>query len=171
MYKPGDDSFLMEKYVKKFVKGKVLEIGVGSGILMKVALTKTKNVQGVDIDSEAVKYCKKLKLNVNESDLFSNVNGKFDFIIFNPPYLPKEEGEQEYKDLIGGEKGYETVERFFKEVGDYLEKDGEVLIVFSSLTDKEKVDEIIKKNKFKFKLLEKKDLFFETLYVYLCSKI
>ena len=170
VYEPREDSFMLKKWVKELVKGKVLEIGCGSGVLMEAALKKTKNVQGVDVDKEAVKFCKKKGLNVKESDLFSNVKGRFDFIIFNPPYLPKGEGEEDYRDLIGGDKGYEVIERFFKEVKDYLEKEGKVLILFSSLTNKEKVDSIIEKNGFKFKLLEEESLFFEMLYVYECYR-
>ena len=44
MYEPNDDSYLMEKYVKKFASGKILEIGCGSGILMTAALTKNKDI-------------------------------------------------------------------------------------------------------------------------------
>jgi release factor glutamine methyltransferase len=169
MYEPQEDSFLIEKWVKELAKGKVLEIGCGSGVLMEAALTKTKEVLGVDIDKESLDYCKKKKLNVKESDLFSKVSGKFDFIIFNPPYLPSEKGEKDYRDLIGGKKGWEIIERFFKDVKKYLEREGKVLILFSSLTNKKKVESIIKKNKFEFKLLEEKSMFFESLYVYLCT--
>ncbi|MAG45256.1 MAG: hypothetical protein CMH63_00595 [Nanoarchaeota archaeon] len=169
VYQPEEDSFMLEKWVKELVKGKVLEVGVGSGILMKAALKSTKKVSGVDIDKENVEFCKKKGLNVKESDLFSNVNGKFDFIIFNPPYLPSEKGEKDYRDLIGGKKGWEIIERFFKDVKKYLEKEGKVLILFSSLTNKKKVDGIIKRNKFEFELLEEKSMFFESLYVYLCQ--
>jgi release factor glutamine methyltransferase len=169
MYEPQEDSFLIEKWVKELAKGKVLEIGCGSGVLMEAALTKTKEVLGVDIDKESLDYCKKKKLNVKESDLFSKVSGKFDFIIFNPPYLPSEKGEKDYRDLIGGKKGWEIIERFFKDVKKYLEREGKVLILFSSLTNKKKVESILKKNKFEFKLLEEKSMFFESLYVYLCT--
>ena len=62
MYNPGDDSYLLEKYVRKFARGKVLDVGCGSGILMKAALTKSKNVSGVDIDDDSVeRRNKKLK--------------------------------------------------------------------------------------------------------------
>ncbi len=175
IYEAAEDSFLLRKYVEKYSKGRVLDIGAGSGILMEVALKKTSKVEGGDIDEEAVQYCKKKGLNVVKGDLFSNVKGKFDLIVFNPPYLPEDEPflkrnvhERKNLDLIGGKKGYELIERFFSEVGKYLEEDGKILIIFSSLTKKEKVDNIIKKNKFKFKLLEKEKYFFEELYAYLC---
>ena len=168
MYKPSDDSYLIEKYVKRFASGKVLDVGCGSGILMRAALTKTKNVEGVDIDDESLEYCKKQGLKVYKSDLFSNVKGKFDFVIFNPPYLPEDEIKD--KDLIGGKFGWEIIERFFLEVKNYLNKNGKILILFSSLTDKEKVDDIIFENELKFRLLEEKNVgLMEKLYIYLVT--
>lgn len=168
IYEAAEDSFLLEKFVRDYAKRSVLDVGVGSGILMEAALKKTKDVKGVDIDEEAIEYCKKKGLNVIYSDLFSNVKGKFDLIVFNPPYLPEDEIKD--KDLVGGEHGYELIERFFNEADKFLNKNGKILIVFSSLTNKRKVDEIIKKNKFNFKLLAKEGYFFEKLYVYLCYK-
>ena len=56
MYEPSDDSYLMEKYVRKLAYGRVLDVGCGSGILMEAALTKTKNVFGVDIDDGSVLF-------------------------------------------------------------------------------------------------------------------
>jgi len=164
MYEAAEDSFLLAKFVREYAKGRVLDVGVGSGILMEAALTKTKNVKGVDIDKEAINYCKKKKLDVSYSDLFSNVKEKFDLIIFNPPYLPEDEIKD--KDLIGGKHGYELIERFFLNVDKFLNKNGKILMLFSSLTNKKKVDEIIKK-KFKFKLLKEENYFFEKLFVYL----
>jgi len=32
MYEPSEDSFLMEKWVRELAKGKVFEMGMGSGI-------------------------------------------------------------------------------------------------------------------------------------------
>src|SRR3989344_177490 len=170
MYEPREDSYLIEKYVKEFAHGEVLEIGCGSGILMEAALKKSKDVEGVDVDDEAVGYCKKKGLNVKKSNLFENVKGKFDFIIFNPPYLPEDEIKD--KDLIGGKEGYEIIEKFFSKAKKYLNENGEVLILFSSLTNKEKVDSIIRKNGFNYEKLEEKSVgLMERLYVYLCVSI
>lgn len=44
------------------------------------------------------------------------------------------------------------------------------MIVFSSLTKKEKINEFIKNNLLEFKLLEMQHIFFEDLYVYCISK-
>ena len=167
MYQPEEDSILLKKYVNKLARGKILEIGTGSGFIIK----DLKNAEGVDIDKESIDYCKKQGLNVYYSNLFSKVKGKFDLIIFNPPYLPEEPNMKKHKDLFGGKHGWEIIEKFFKDVKKYLKKDGKILILFSNLTNKNKVDSVIKENNFKFKLLEEKPIgLMERLYVYLCHQ-
>ncbi|MDP7610234.1 MAG: methyltransferase, partial [Candidatus Woesearchaeota archaeon] len=167
---------IVEQVVRRF-KGKgslnILDIGTGSGVLAVEAAKNAETVVGVDIDEKAIKYCKKNvkdeKIRFFKGNLFKDVKGKFDLIVFNPPYLPK---DKEDKDIAhcGGKHGYEVVERFIREVGDYLEPDGKVLLLFSSLTNKEKVDGFVKENLLGFELLEEKSFFFEKLYVYLLWK-
>ena len=72
--------------------------------------------------------------------------------------------------MEGGKKGYEVLENFLNQVNDYLKSDGIILIVFSSLTRKEKVDEFVSNNLLEFELLEKQHYLFEDLYVYLIKK-
>ena len=172
IYDPEEDSFLLAKYVGKFAKGKVLDLGTGSGIQAETALKYTKDVLAVDIDKESLKFVKKKGIKARYSDLFSNIKEKFDLIIFNPPYLPKDEleGKESIKITTGGKYGYEILERFLSQVNKYLNKEGKILIVFSSLTNKNKIDKIIKKNKFKFKLLEEQKMFFEKIYCYLIER-
>ncbi|AJF62728.1 MAG: hypothetical protein QT11_C0001G0586 [archaeon GW2011_AR20] len=169
IYERSEDSELLAKYVEEYAKGKVLDIGTGSGIQAEAALRFTKNVLAVDVDEESVNYVKKKGIKAKISDLFSNVAGKFDLIIFNPPYLPDEKLEDEKSKRIttGGKHGYEILEKFFSQANEHLNKNGKILIVFSSLTNKNKVNKLIKKNDFKFQLLESKKLFFEELYCYL----
>lgn len=167
IYEPKEDSYLLRKYVRKYAEGKVLDIGSGSGILAEAALTKTKEVLAVDIDEESVSFCRKKGINAIKSDLFENVNGKFDLIIFNLPYLPEEEGEDEEtsRQVMGGKKGNEILERFLKDAKDYLDDKGKILIVVSSLTPD--VERLIMQYGFRFKVLERKKFFFEELRVYL----
>jgi len=89
IYEPKEDSFLILKYIKNYCNGNVLDMGCGSGILSLEAMKYSKDVLGVDSNEECVEHCKKKEINVVRSDLFSNVNGKFDLVIFNPPYLPE----------------------------------------------------------------------------------
>ena len=136
-----------------------------------------RKTKGFSQDIKSMKYFLYNKKNVNnnkikflKSNLFDNIkNQKFDTIIFNPPYLPQ---ELKLKDLTfeGGKKGYEVIEKFLNGVNNFLKTDGIVLIVFSSLTKKEKVDEFIRNNLLEFEELAKKHIFFEDLYVYKIKK-
>ena len=171
MYEPREDSFLLEKYVKKLAFGKVLDMGTGSGIQIEAAL-KSKNVKTAlasDIDKSLLPKLKNKNFKVIHSDLFSNIKGKFDTIIFNPPYLPDSKHDDD-KSLGGGKKGYELLVRFLNEANSFLNKDGIVLIVFSSITNKKIIDQTIDDNLLEPELLEKKRIFFEELYVYKISK-
>ena len=172
IYEPREDSFLLEKYVKRFARGCVLDIGTGSGIQAKAAAEKADSVIAVDINQEAVDFCKKNikfdKIQFIKSDLFSSLcNQKFDTIIFNAPYLPQDK----YKDLAldGGKEGYELIERFLNMARGFLSDNGIILLVFSSLTDKEKVDELIRKNGFEAEELERVHISFEDIYCYKLS--
>ncbi len=164
IYQPEEDSFLLVKYVRRLAKGKVLDIGTGSGILAETALEKTNDVLATDINIEAIDYCKNKGINVVFSDLFSNVQEKYDLIIFNPPYLPKDNYGPDLE-TAGGKNGYELIEKFLSKANLYLKENGKILMVFSSLTGN--VNKILRKYRYKFKCLEEKNLFFETLYVYL----
>jgi release factor glutamine methyltransferase len=175
VYNPREDSTLLERYVKQYAKDCVLDIGTGSGI-QAIAATKNKKVKSVlatDVQKAVIEQNKKniknKKITFMVSDLFQNIKNKFDTIIFNPPYLPN---ELKLKDLTteGGKKGYEVLERFFNEVNNYLKPDGIILIVFSSLTKKDRVNDLIKNNLLEFKLLDKQHIFFEDLYVYKINK-
>ena len=178
IYEPAEDSFLLQKHVRELTLGRVLDMGTGSGIQ---ALTAIKNpnvhmVVAVDQDEEAVHVLQQKinqekirKLTVAQSDLFSQVSGKYNVILCNPPYLPQDRGIED-KAIYGGKKGWELAERFFREVSSYLYPDGKILFLFSSLTNQKKIEEIITKNMLMFEEIDHQKLAFETLYVYLIQK-
>jgi len=155
VYKDAEDSWLLQKQVEKFAKDKkVLDIGTGTGIqAITAAKSGAKEVIAVDINPDAVDLAKenaelnKVKIKVFQSDLFEKVSGKFDLIVFNPPYLPP--GKP--KDLAWS-GGKEFIERFLKQAREYLLPNGKILFVFSSLTKLKDV-EIIAKQKLPFEQL------------------
>jgi len=170
IYEAGEDSYLLESVVKKYAKGKrVLDMGSGSGIQAKAALNSgAKEVLAVDIDAESVKELRKRGLNTIKSDLFKHVKGKFDLIIFNPPYLPldKREDKESRKATTGGKRGDEVILRFLGSVSRYLDKDGKILLLVSSLTPKEKIEKFLIHTKIKKEIVATQKLFYELLEVW-----
>ncbi len=163
IYEPQEDSYLLQKYVRKFARGKVLDMGTGSGIQALAALEKTPDVLAVDISEDAVKLLKGKGVNAKVSNLFSKVEGKFDLIIFNPPYLPPDRYDKD-RSTSGG---IQIIDRFLSQAKNFLNKDGRILLVFSSLTGD--VNSLLKKYGYKFECLEKQNHFFEKLFIYLIS--
>ena len=97
-----DTEVLVEEAIKFLRPGKsVLDMCTGSGCillsLLKMGAEKfyMRNVKGtaVDLSEEALKVaaCNAENLGVDvtfiQSDLFENVNGKFDILVSNPPYI------------------------------------------------------------------------------------
>ena len=182
IYEPSDDSLMVIEYIRKnnglFKDKNILEIGVGSGVITNELLKYAKFVVGVDINKEAIDYCKKNIKKENAvfiiSNLFSgikdmkrNIPKKYDIIVFNPPYLPRIKGDDDIS-IVGGKYGYETIQRFVRDAHRFLNKDGFIVFVFSSLTNKRKVDDIIKD----YVVVDKieKNLFFEKLYLYVIKR-
>ena len=173
IYLPAEDSYLLSKFLGKEIPRllkknshlQFLEIGSGSGILLETAKRlgiKREHIFGADINQEAVEHCKNLDFNCVYSDLFENVHGKFDIIVFNPPYLPKDSRESADSQLAttGGLQGSEIINEFLKQAENYLEENGRIFLLTSSLTKG------IKWRRFKKKSLGKEKLFFEEIYVW-----
>ena len=172
MYAPDDDSFLLASVIKKHLKGKnknikILDMGTGSGIQAETcSAIGFKNLIACDIDSESIRFVASKKINSIKSNLFENITGKFDLIIFNPPYLPEDRYDKE-KDTSGGKLGDETIINFLEQAKKYLNKNGEILLLLSSLTPRSRINKIIEK--FKVEKLAEKKLFYETLEVWLIT--
>jgi len=179
IYEPQEDSLLLKKYIKKYSKGIVLDMGTGSGIqaLEASSSKKVTKVYAVDINKESIDYCRRniisKKIVFLTSNLFNifKINKrfkdiKFDTIIFNPPYLPDNPNDNDIA-LDGGKKGYELICRFLNEAKPFIKPKTKMLLVFSSLTGKETIDRYLSKKRFKFKELEKENIFFEGIFIYL----
>ena len=90
------------------------------------------------------------------------------YIIFNTPYLPVK--EQEGKEWIekawsGGVDGRETIDRFLEEAQCFLNKNGRVLMIQSSLSNINETNKKFQEQGFFIEFLEEKKLNFETLTV------
>ena len=103
------------------------------------------------------------------ADLFQGIRGKFDLILFNPPYLPTnaEERTDQWINyaLDGGESGRETIDRFLKDLADHLRPGGRALLLISSLTGLKEVQEMAMAAGLDCKEVANAGCFFEQLYV------
>jgi release factor glutamine methyltransferase len=178
IYEPAEDSYLIEKHISSYQVPRVLDMGTGSGILaIKAAQTKsTREVIAADLNQNAVNQLKQTikdkylsKITPIQSNLFENITGTFDLIIFNAPYLPQDKGIEDLA-LYGGKKGYETIQEFLKQASSHMQQDGTILLLFSTLTNKPKVEELINNYLFEFKKIDSLKIAFEELYVYEIKK-
>ena len=185
VYLPAEDSFLLAKWAAKLARGKVLEMGCASGIVsLSVASADAKNdVTGLDINPNAVE-CSEENAKRNrignahflQSDMFATVgNGKYDWVIFNPPYLPTTNAEKladrmENAAYDGGKTGRDVIERFLDEFVGHLKADGGLLLLSSSLANTEKTIKMLENKGFDAKILEEEKFFFEKIEIILARR-
>ena len=140
------------KYIKKYFSNniKVLDLCSGSGCigLTLKHLNNNLSVTLSDLSPYALEVCDinkrsfNLDVNIIESDLFNNINDKFDVIISNPPYVSeKDEIEDIVKNnepsqaLYAKNDGLEFYDRILQDCEKYL--NDKYLIAFE-IGDKEK---------------------------------
>jgi len=122
---------------------KILDIGTGSGAIALALATEIPHagIVATDISAEALALAEKNarvmqlenKISFRRGDLFEPVDGVFDIIVCNPPYISAQEyeelpaGVKDYEPrtaLRAGEKGTEFYERLIGQGQNYLEKKG-----------------------------------------------
>lgn len=133
---------ILDKYSNKEVK--IFDLCTGSGaiaISLKKYLPNAK-VYASDISKNALEIAKinaeknNVKINFINSNMFENIKEKFDIIITNPPYIKSDEIVKLSKNvqaepklaLDGGEDGLKFYKIIAKEVSNYLNKDGTLLM-------------------------------------------
>ncbi len=126
---------------------RILDLGVGTGCLLITLLRKFKNAYGIGVDRNlhalalTQKNARHLlvdgRLSVVASDWTEAVDGTFDLIISNPPYI----SEDEYKELavdirdyehpgalVGGKDGLDAYRAIVDALSGYLAKDGLLIL-------------------------------------------
>ncbi|MDP7423178.1 MAG: methyltransferase [bacterium] len=151
VYSPREDTFLVIDNIVLTPNIRFLEIGVGTGLISIFAAKRGAIVEGTDINPAAVGNAKHntatndVNARFHCGDLFEGISGKFDLIVFNPPYLPISEGDKlqkwEEEALIGGHYGVETSIRFLEKCPEYMNRDCIIYLVLSSLGDTDRLTE------------------------------
>jgi len=158
VYEPAEDTFQLLEAIQVNKEDTVLEIGTGCGLISLDCARSGAQVVCTDINPYAVKLARRNfvrnrsllmgSIEVRLGDIFSAVktNEKFDIVIFNPPYLPtcpdEKIGGTGWFDVAtdGGVDGLTLTKRFIDGIHKYLHKNGHAFFVFSSLSDRTKLD-------------------------------
>lgn len=176
VYDPGDDSFMLVEAALKDIRPgeKVLEVGTGSGIV-SFFVKATTDVVATDINPIACQNARINGIEVVRTDLFNGICGKFDVIIFNPPYLPTADDERLdtwlNRAFDGGPDGRDVIRQFLAGVNRVLPVGGRVLTVFSSLTDIEAVTGLYEEYGFSVETVAREKVPFEVLVVLKCVRV
>src|SRR5699024_7563539 len=162
---PRQDTEVLVEEVLKEKGGTVLDLCTGSGCIA-VSLAKLGHFQQVDaadISVDALDIAKEnakragVQVRFYQGNLFETITQKYDIIVSNPPYIPKEVIEtlepevkkyEPYQALYGPNHGlyfYETISKFAVDV---LKSDG---IIFYEIEydQAEAVCTILERNKYK----------------------
>ena len=176
VYSPSEDSFLLADNLIISEKDEVLEVGVGSGYVSLVAAQKSRFVFGTDINPHAVKLARENAIlndvdNIKfiKTDLFPVIEKKYDLILFNPPYLPRDDVITRKKKIdsswSSGSDGRKATERFINNLDVYLKKEGTFQLIQSSLTGLKQTKDSLKDFGYDIEITAKKKLFFEELFL------
>lgn len=170
------DKILNEVEVKN---AKVLDMCTGSGCIA-VALAKERpewQVTAADISPEAIEIAKKNavenEVNVQfvQSDMWQNIEGKFDCIVSNPPYICSKDIEslpesvrnfEPYKALDGGEDGLDFYRDIAANAPKYLNDNGYLFLEIGD-TQGEQVASLLGENFQNIRV--KRDIFGKHRYV------
>ncbi len=124
---------------------KVLDLCTGSGFIALYIKNKVNvDIIASDISDDAIAQAKQnamenqLNIKVVKSNLFDNINDKFDLIISNPPYIPNETPlsksvtQYEPKEaLFGGVDGNDFYKKIVEEYKKYLNTGGHLIFEIS----------------------------------------
>lgn len=153
---------------------KILDIFSGSGCIGISLLKNLKNIKidFSEINPNFIKQIKKnleinninnKKYNIFQSDVFEkipipkNENEKYNFILANPPYIPKNKFEkvqnsvknfEDYNSLFANEDGLFFIKKLISEAPKFLKEDGKLFIEFDE-TSKKNIEKFLKKNSIK----------------------
>ena len=171
---PRQDTETLVESVLEYTSGrKVLDVCTGSGCIA-VALMKLGNASccdAVDLSEAALDIAKQnaefndVSINFIKSDMFEKIDGKYDIIVSNPPYIrpdvietlmPEVREHEPLMALDGGSDGLDFYRIIAAQSKEHLEENG-ILAVEIGYDQWEDVSELFRQNGFR-DILRIKDL-------------
>jgi release factor glutamine methyltransferase len=120
---------------------RVLDMGTGSGVNAILAARHAPEVLAVDINPYAVEAARANaarngvadRISADLSDIFTNVAGRFDLIIFDPPF--RWFTPEDHIEMAAADPGYVGLTAFFRDAHRHLTETGRMLIFFGTSGD------------------------------------
>ena len=176
VYAPAEDSFLLMDAIDFDRDDVFLDVGCGAGLLTLGAARIARRVVATDISLKAARNTlRNLKRNgldlpcsVMQSDLLDSIPPAvlFSVIAFNPPYLPYDGTTTDMDHaLLGGVKGTELAERFIQQAVRYLQKEGSIFVVSSSLANIKDLQNVMVNCGLDIEIVASLSIFFEKIQV------
>lgn len=130
----GSDSLGLVCTAPQYSVDRVLDLCCGSGIQGLVASRYANEVISVDINPRAIRFARfNAQLNgvnniqVRLGDLYQAIDGQFNTILANPPFVPSPTQELGFRD--GGTSGEEILARIISGSANHLMPEGQLFIV------------------------------------------
>lgn len=143
---------------------RVLDMGTGSGVNAILAASKATDVVAVDINPHAVCAARENaerngvadRVEARYSDVFSFVDGKFDLIIFDPPF--RWFAPRDLLEAATTDENYQAMTSFFRNAKQYLTGKGRMLIFFGSSGDLGYLKRLADEEGFSMEVVAQQDL-------------
>ncbi|WP_210491868.1 HemK2/MTQ2 family protein methyltransferase [Patulibacter sp. SYSU D01012] len=145
VFRPRSDSWLLARLVRPEIApgDRVLDLCTGSGVIAVSAAQKGAEAHAVDVSRRAV-WTARLNARLNgarvdarRGDLFAAVDGDFDLITSNPPYLPADDDalptSGPARAWDAGRDGRAVLDRICADAPGRLRPGGSILLIHSNV--------------------------------------
>jgi release factor glutamine methyltransferase len=159
-------SYLLGEAVLAEVRAddRVLDMGTGCGVNAVLAASRSTHVLAVDINPVAVAAARANaerngvadRVEVRHSDVFSDVEGRFDLIVFDPPFRWFAPGD--LLEAATTDEGYRALTTFFAQAREHLTARGRMLVFFGSSGDLAYLDRLVAEQGFVREVLARRSL-------------
>jgi release factor glutamine methyltransferase len=153
VFAPRSDAGVLLDAALPRMRGDVLDLCSGSGVLALAAAPHAASVLAIDMSRMAAGTIRvnallnRRRVEVRRGDLFAAVGSRrFDVILTNPPYVPTPPGAEARLGSPaweGGPRGRDLLDRICADAHAHLRPGGEVLIVHSALADFDRTLELL----------------------------